>query len=213
MKDETQATALIESGAPLREIAKRFTTRLDAYRYYAEKIQSRYTPAMAVRESECASCKCATGSERRQIAWRATTHDKGTATTALILLLLGRLTSRRIEVQFKTAHGYCTACARRLWWSLSLLRSAKSALFAILLVTLIATVPVVVLTVAVAFSARDLLPTMSIWLAIGGGLTFLLYCGFKWLWTSAVPKHLQFIARFPFEPLSIRKFDQDTAHQ
>jgi len=166
---------------------------------------------MAVSGSECASCRCTTGSERRQIAWRATTHDKGTATSALILLLLGRLTSRRIEVQFKTAHGYCAACARSLWWSLSLLRSAKSALFAILMMTLIATVPVLVLTVAVAFSARDLLPKMSLWLAIGGGLTFLLYCCFKWLWSSAVPKHLRFIARFPFEPLSIRRLDQDTA--
>lgn len=213
MKDETQATALIESGAPLREIAKHFATPLDAYRNYAETLQSRFTPTMAVSGAECASCRCATGSERRQIAWRATTHDKGTATTAVILLLLGRLTSRRIEVQFKTAHGYCAACARKLWWSLLLLRSAKGALFAILMVTLIATVPVVVLTVAVAFAARDLLPTMSLWLAIGGGLTFFLYCCFKWLWTSAVPKHLQFIARFPFEPLGIRRLDQDTAHR
>ncbi|MHA3772590.1 hypothetical protein ACXR0O_13725 [Verrucomicrobiota bacterium sgz303538] len=211
MNNELQAKALIESGASLREIARCFSTSLDAYRYYAETVRNQFAPATAVTLSECVSCKCASGHQARQIAWRAIAHDKDTGTTALILLLLGRITSRRIEVRFTTAHRYCSACARRLWWSFSLLRFAKSALFALLLIVLFVTVPLVLFTGAVAFSARDLLPRFSLFLAAGVGIVFLLYFCFRFLWTSAVPSHLRFIGRYPFEPLSIRKLDENVA--
>jgi len=207
MNDEIRAKSLIESGAPLREIAGCFSTSLDAYRYYAQAMREQFTPESASATSECACCRQTPDHQLRLINWRAVTHSKSTGATALLFLLLGGMTSRRVEVRFKTDHRYCAPCARKVWWSFALIRFAKSAFFALLMLGLFATIPFVIMTGVVLFSTHD--GVLQVGLLAGAGLIFLflIYLGFKWLWTSAVPAHLRFIARFPFEPLNIEKID------
>src|ERR1039457_7525181 len=116
MNDEIRAKALIDSGASLREIARCFSTPLDAYRYYALTVHNQFSLDHAATGTECVLCKNTSDLQPQKITWRAIVHDRTSGFIALVLLLLGHLTSKRVEVQFTTDHLYSSRCDRRLWW-------------------------------------------------------------------------------------------------
>jgi len=205
MNDEARATALIDSGASLREVTRCFTRSLDGYQYFAQVMQDRFSVDQAGTAPGCVLCKSGSDHSARQITWRAIAHDKSTGSVAIIFLLLGGLTSQRVEVRFATAHQFCAKCATGLWWRFSMIRLAKTGLFALLLIGLFVTVPLIVISGVVAFMAPDLVLKFGAILLAALVFDFLVYLGLRWAWVSAIPTGLRFISRYPFEPLEIQR--------
>jgi len=206
MKDSTRALSLIGSGASLWEISKCFDSTIDAYAFYGNVMQKRH-----VMDSKLAQCPlCSSNADVvQQLSWRAITHDKSTGLYALAMLLFGRITARCVEVKFSTHHSMCPKCARRTWWRIIFSEFLRNALFALLILDLCLFVPMLVVTGSMIFLAPDLTPQFLGFSSIGAVFLFVIVMGFKWLWSFSAPGSLREIGRYPFELVSIKRFEPD----
>jgi len=201
-----QATTLIDSGAPLSEIARACPSQMHAYKLFARTMQERYALSGAGSSDRCTVCELASTAVTRRITWRAICHDTKTTAISVVFLLLGRLTTSRVEIQFATHHACCQSCARGLWLRSTVSSLAKHLFFALLFLYALGSLGFLFIGVLL-FSPGglpSLAPVVGFFLGypLIGVLLFYLH---RWLWKASVPPTLRFLARYPFEPHTVGK--------
>jgi hypothetical protein len=193
-----QAERIIENGRPLKELVPLFPDKIAAYKYFANSMTRRF----ASPDSHCAMCgrQCETPPVR--FTWRANVHTTKTILLSFLLttlaLLAAHLYSRWVVIEFTTFHRLCPDCQHRHRVRSVVVGVIHKGLFAILMLSLFVTVPLVVFLLVIPFIAPEGIWPMLAGSVVGVGLLAHLVWGFETCRRSLIPHSLRQIGRFPF---------------
>ncbi len=193
-----QADSLIESGQPLKKVIPVFSTKVEAYEYFARSMTRRF----ASPEAHCAGCgrDCETPAVR--FTWRANVHTAKTVLLSFLftiaLLVAGHVFSRCVVVEFTTVHRLCPACQRGNRRRRLAVGLAHKLLFATMMLLLFGTVPFLVFLVAVPFVAPETTWGFLAGAVSGVSLLALTVWGFEACRRWLIPRSLRQVGRFPF---------------
>jgi hypothetical protein len=200
-----RADGLIESGRPLRELALAFPTKVSAYEYFAQSMTRRF----ASPDSHCVMCGQACEESPIGFTWRANLHTTKTVVLSFLITAVAvfahHLYSRWVVVEFTTFHRLCPQCQRRHRTRGIVVSVWHKVLFAILVLLLCLTVPVVIFLAAMPFIAPEGIPVTLGLAVIGVGLLALVLLGFEACRKALIPHSLRQIGRFPFSIHAIHK--------
>jgi hypothetical protein len=200
-----QADAMIESGRPLKEIVLLFPNKAVAYEYFGRSM----THQFALRDSNCAICGRDRDTSTYCFTWRANIHTTKTVFLSFLFtalaLFAAHLYSRWVVVEFSTSHRLCQQCQRHHRSRGVIVGIFHKLLFAILMLLLFLTVPLVVFLFAAPFIAPEGIWRMLAGALVGIGLLALVVFGFERCRRSMIPKPLRQIGRFPFFLYAVRK--------
>jgi hypothetical protein len=201
----SQADSLIEKGRPLKELVPLFPDKVTAYEYFARGMTGRF----ASPDTYCAACGRTCDGPPMAFTWRANLHTAKTVIISFLFsalaLFAAHLYSRWVVVQFTTFHQLCPECQRRHRIQSVIVGVLHKVLFAILMLLLFLTVPVIVFAFAVPFIAPE-----GIWVTLAGavigvGLLVLVAQGFEACRKSLIPKSLRQIGQFPFSLYALQR--------
>jgi hypothetical protein len=193
-----EAEQALASGSPLKELVPMFSSRAEAYEYFAQHMTQRFASA----DAHCAHCGQPTEAKPFSFVWRANVHTARTVLLSFVfttIALLGRtVVSHCIELQFATVHRLCPGCRRRHTLQRALAGLLYYIFFALLIVALLFTVPAVVMLFVAIFNDHGL-----IWGTLACTLTGLLVlgtlaAGFDWLRRWPIPRAARVVGQFPF---------------
>jgi hypothetical protein len=157
-----QADSMIESGQPLKEVVRIFPTKIAAYEYFARSMALRF----ASPDNHCAMCGRNTDAPPIRFTWRANVHTTKTVLLSFlftaIALFAAHLYSRWVVVEFATFHRLCPDCQRRHRFRSIVIGITHKVLFALLMLLLFLTVPLLIFCVAMPFIAPE-----GAWLFLG----------------------------------------------
>jgi hypothetical protein len=199
-----QADNLIESGRPLKEIVPIFPTKIAAYEYFARSMTRRF----ALPDSYCAMCGRMGETSPVMFIWRANVHTTKTVLLSFLFtalaLFAAQLYSRWEVVQFITFHRLCPQCQHQHRTRNTVASVLHKALFAMLMLLLFLTVPLVIFLFAMPFIAPEGTWLMLTGSLVGVGLIALVVWGFEICRKSVIPHSLRQIGRFPFFLFALR---------
>jgi hypothetical protein len=199
-----QADRMIENGAPLKELVPLFPAKNSAYEYFARTMTERFASA----DAHCAGCgrECATAPIA--FTWRANLH---TAKTVLVSFLLSALAifahhlyARWVVVEFTTVHRLCPHCRRRHRVRTVAASILHNVLFALMMMLLLLTVPLVIFLFAAIFVAPEGRKLTFAGSVLGIAMLGLVAWGFELCRTSVIPGSLRKVGRFPFYLYGLR---------
>jgi hypothetical protein len=198
MQPNPQADSLIECGQPLKEMARLFPTKVEAYQYFASSM----TRTWSSPDRHCCACGRACQEPPMRFTWRANLHTTKTVILSFLFtalaLLAHHLYSRWIVVEFTTVHRMCLQCQRRRRIYVVFVAVLHKVLFAILILLLCLTVPAVVFLVAMPFLAPEGIRLFLPASIMGIGLIALVALGFEMCRRLLIPQPLRQVGRFPF---------------
>lgn len=205
MTGHQQADSIIESGRPLNDLFSLFPTKIAAYEYFARSMSHHFSSPVAC----CAMCGQPCNLPPINFIWRANLHMAKTILLSfvfsVIALLAQHLYSRWVVVEFATVHRLCLKCQHHRRIRTVIVAVLHKALFAVLILLLILTVPMVVFLFAAFFVAHEGLVPLAIGLIFGLGLLGLVSWGFDVCRRAIIPKSLRQIGRSPFFLYELRK--------
>jgi hypothetical protein len=200
-----QADVLIESGRPLKELTPLFPSRILACEYFARSMSLRFNSP----ESCCVLCRQNCDLPPVAFIWRANLHNAKTILLSFLLTAVGIFASfvysRWVVVEFTTFHRLCTSCQLRLRFRSTYIGVLQKALFAVLMLLLFLTVPVVIFFFVAIFGAPEGMRKTLAGGIIGMGFLVLVGWGFEACRKAMIPPSLRLIGRFPFFLRGIRK--------
>jgi hypothetical protein len=175
-----------------------FPTRIAAYEYFARSMTQRFASA----DRCCAGCGDPCEASPLAFTWRANLH---TTKTVLLSFLLTALTifahhlySHWVVIEFTTFHRLCSSCRRRHRTRSMALTIIHKVLFAVSILLLCLTVPLVIFLFVAIFAAPE-----GTWMILSGSVLGLALLGlvawaFETCRRSAIPHSLSQIGQFPF---------------
>jgi ABC-type multidrug transport system permease subunit len=200
-----QADSMIESGRPWNEVAPLFPTKIAAYEYFARSMTRRF----ASPDSHCAMCGRDSDAPPVRFTWRANVHTTKTVLLSFlftaIALFAAHLYSRWVVVEFATFHRLCPDCQRRHRFRSIVIGITHKVLFALLMLLLFLTVPLIIFFVAMPFIAPEGTWRFLALSVIGVGLLALVMWAFEACRRSLIPHSLRQIGRFPFVLYDLHK--------
>ncbi len=193
-----QADDMIESGRPWKDLFPLFPNKEAAYQYYGFNMFHRFnSPA-----PYCAMCGRSCDQPPITFIWRANLHTKKTVLLSFIFsaiaVWMGGLYSRWIIVQFATTHCLCLDCQRRHRNRKALAAVTHKLLFALLILLVCLTVPLVVFLLAFVFIMPEGVKMFGLLSLTGIGLLALVTWGIDGCRRAIIPQSLHRIGRFPF---------------
>jgi uncharacterized membrane protein YeiB len=200
-----QADSMIESGRPLKEVVPIFPTKIATYEYFARSMTQRF----ASPDSHCVMCGRDSDAPPIRFTWRANVHTTKTVLLSflftVIALFAAHLYSRWVVIEFTTFHRLCPQCQRRHRLRRIIVGILRNVLFAMLILVLLLTVPMVIFTFAAPFIEPRGTLLMLAGAAVGIGLLAFVISCFEKCRTSLIPHSLRQIGRFPFSLYDLRK--------
>ena len=141
--------------------------------------------------------------------WRANVHTPKTVLLSVLFtalaLLAAHLYSRWVVVEFTTFHRWCPDCQRRHRSRSIVVGAMHKVPFAVLMLLLFLTVPLVIFLFVMPFTAPEGTRLMLAGSVVGVGLLALVVWGFETCRRSLIPPSLRQIRRFAFFPYGLRK--------
>jgi|SRR5947209_622387 len=193
-----QADTMIESARPLKELVPLFPNKVAAYEYFARSMTQRFASAATC----CAACGKPCEAPPLAFTWRANLHTTKTVLVSFLFTALSlfahHLYSRWVVVEFTTFHRLCALCRRRHRIRSKAVAVLHKVLFAILILLLFLTVPLVMFLFVSIFAAPE-----GTWRILSGSVIGLALLGFvAWAFESCrrslIPHSLRQIGQFPF---------------
>jgi len=182
-----------------------FPTKTAAYEYFARSMSRRFE----LPDSHCAMCGRDSEVQPVSFTWRANVHTTKTVLLsflfAAIALLAAHLYSRWVVVEFTTFHRLCPDCHRRHRSRSIVVGAMHKVLFAMLMLLLFLTVPLVIFLLVMPFIAPEGTRLVLAGSVVGVGLLALVVWGFETCRRSLIPHSLRQIGRFPFFLYGLRK--------
>jgi hypothetical protein len=193
-----QADSMIESGQPLKEVVPIFPTKIAAYEYFARSMTRRF----ALPDSHCVMCGRDSDAPPVRFTWRANVHTTKTVLLSFLFtalaLFAAHLYSRWVVIEFATFHRLCPDCQRRHRSRSIVIGITHKVLFALLVLLLFLTVPLIIFFVAMPFIAPEGTWPFLALSVVGIGLLALVMWAFEACRRSLIPHSLRQIGRFPF---------------
>jgi hypothetical protein len=193
-----QADSMIEGGQPLKEIISIFPTKIAAYEYFARSMTRRF----ALPDSHCVMCGRNSDEPPVRFTWRANVHTTKTVFLSFlftaIALFAAQFYSRWVVIEFATFHRLCPDCQRRHRSRSIVIGVTHKVLFALLMLLLFLTVPMITFLVAMPFIAPEGTWFMLAGSVAGVSLLALVLWAFETCRKLLIPQSLRQIGRFPF---------------
>jgi hypothetical protein len=200
-----QADGMIESGQPLKDLVPIFPTKIAAYEYFARSMTRRF----ALPDSHCVMCGQDSDAPPVKFTWRANVHTTKTLLLSFLFtalaLFAAHLYSRWVVIEFATFHRLCPDCQRRYRSRRIVVGITHKVLFALLMLLLFLTVPLIIFLVAMPFIAPEGARSFLAMSVVGVGLLAVVMWAFEGCRRSMIPHSLRKIGRFPFVLYGLQK--------